>query len=172
MEKIYRGRAWVFGDNVDTGSIVSGKNFAGNDNSRLGEICLLDVRPDFAKEARPGDIVVAGKNFGCGSSREHAAIALQQRVSCVLADSFARIFYRNSVNRGLYLGELRRAADFIADGDMIEVDFGQGIVYDRTKGERHKILPLPEFMRRMYESGGLYGYIERRLFERGVGKIL
>lgn len=165
MKAIYSGRAWVFGNDVDTGTIVSARYLAGTDSSHLGEICLIDARPEFTQQAQPGDILVAGKNFGCGSSREHAPIALQQRVSCVVADSFARIFYRNSVNRGFYLAELPGAAVLISDGDIIEVDTKQGKIYNKTKNESYAILPVPEFMQRIYDSGGLYGYIERRLAE-------
>ena len=106
MDAKFKGRAWCFGDNVDTGTIASARFITGPDNSKLGKSCLIDLHPEFPEQVKPEDILIGGRNFGCGSSREHAPLAIQQCLSCVVADSFARIFYRNAINRGLYLAEL------------------------------------------------------------------
>jgi 3-isopropylmalate/(R)-2-methylmalate dehydratase small subunit len=162
MTNKFHGRAWLFGDNVDTGTIISARFMTGTDNSNIGAFCLVDDRPEFSKEAKKNDVLVAGKNFGCGSSREHAPLAVKQKVHIVVAESFARIFFRNAVNIGLYVIELADALKKIKDGDDIEVDLVKGLIINNSSKEHYRINSLPEFMRQIYECDGLYGYIKKR----------
>lgn len=165
MKTQFRGRSWSFGDNVDTGTILSARFMKGTDNSDIGAYCLIDARPEFQKEAKPNDILVAGKNFGCGSSREHAPLAIKQRVKIVIAESFARIFYRNAVNLGLYVVDLPDAAKLINDGQDIEVNLLNGLVINHSSGKSWKVSALPRFMQHVYNCDGLYGYIKNRMEE-------
>ena len=166
MSDTFRGRGWVFGDNVDTGTIISARFLTGTDNSKIGQYCLIDARPEFPVDAQPNDILVGGKNFGCGSSREHAPIAVKQKVRVVVAESFARIFFRNAVNIGLYVVELPDASRRIADGDEVEVDLAQGTVTNVTRGETWNVPAMPEFMKDIYSNEGLYGYIKSKMEAR------
>ncbi len=166
MSGIFRGRSWVFGDNVDTGTIASARFLTGTDNSNIGQYCLIDARPEFPEQAKENDILVGGKNFGCGSSREHAAIAVKQKVRVVVAESFARIFFRNAVNLGLYVVELKDATQRIDDGDEVEVDLAQGTVKNITRGETWSVPAMPEFMKAIYDNHGLYGYIKTEMEAR------
>ena len=166
MKDIFRGRSWVFGNNVDTGTIISARFLTGTDNSDIGRYCLVDSRPEFPTDAKPNDILVAGKNFGCGSSREHAPIAVKQRVRVVVAESFARIFFRNAVNIGLYVVELPDASSRITDGDEVEVDLERGIVTNLTRDETWNVAPMPGFMKDIYSNNGLYGYIKSKMEAR------
>lgn len=168
MSKTFRGRSWLFGDNVDTGTIISARFMTGTDNSNIGAYCLIDARPEFSAEVKPNDILVAGTNFGCGSSREHAAIAIKQRVGVVVAESFARIFFRNAINTGLYVVELADASKRIADGDDVEVDLERGTVTNHTRGETWPVPAIPDFMKDIYANEGLYGYIKAKMEEREV----
>lgn len=158
-----RGRAWVFGDDVDTGTIISAKYMTKADTSDLPAHTLIDLRPDFAEHAKPEDILVAGRNFGCGSSREHAPFVLKKRVACVIADSFARIFYRSAVNLALHVIELPGATESIKEGDTVSVDLDGGKIRNLTSGQSFDIHPMPEFMKRIYDMGGLYSYIGERM---------
>jgi 3-isopropylmalate/(R)-2-methylmalate dehydratase small subunit len=152
-------RAWKFGDDINTDVITPGRYTVTTDRKRLGEIAFIEYRPEFAKEVQEGDVIVAGNNFGCGSSREHSPVAIKAAgISAVIAKSFARIFFRNSVNIGLSLF-VCEDADKIDDGDTVEVNTKTGEVHDKTKGVVIKAKPLPEFMQRIVEKGGLVNFL-------------
>jgi 3-isopropylmalate/(R)-2-methylmalate dehydratase small subunit len=152
-------RAWKFGDDINTDVITPGRYTVTTDRKRLGEIAFIEYRPEFAKEVQEGDVIVAGNNFGCGSSREHSPVAIKAAgVSAVIAKSFARIFFRNSINIGLSLF-VCEDADKIDDGDTVEVNTKTGEVHDKTKGIVIKAKPLPEFMQRIVEKGGLVNFL-------------
>lgn len=149
------GRAWKFGDDVDTDVIIQGKYLVINDAKELSKHVFENIRPEFAREVRRGDFVVAGENFGCGSSREHAPLALKATgIEAVIAKSYARIFFRNAINIGLRVLECGET-DKIDDGDELEVDYDRGVVINKSKGEEYKINPLPEFLKEILEKGGL-----------------
>ena len=152
-------RAWKFGDDINTDVITPGRYTVTVDRKRLGEIAIIEYRPEFAKEVNEGDVIVAGNNFGCGSSREHSPVAIKAAgVSAVIAKTFARIFFRNSINIGLSLF-VCEDADKIDDGDTIELNIKTGEVHDKTKGLVLKSKPLPEFMQRIVEKGGLVNFL-------------
>jgi len=152
-------RAWKFGDDINTDVITPGRYTVTTDRKRLGEIAFIEYRPEFAKEVEEGDVIVAGNNFGCGSSREHSPVAIKAAgVSAVIAKSFARIFFRNSINIGLPLF-VCEDADKIDDGDDVEINIKTGEVRDNTKGIVLKAKPLPEFMQRIVEKGGLVNFL-------------
>jgi len=152
-------RAWKFGDDINTDVITPGRYTVTTDRKRLGEIAFIEYRPEFAKEVQEGDVIVAGNNFGCGSSREHSPVAIKAAgISAVVAKSFARIFFRNSINIGLSLF-VCEDADKIDDGDTVEVNTKTGEVHDKTKGIVIKAKPLPEFMQRIVEKGGLVNFL-------------
>ncbi len=152
------GRAWKFGDSIDTDVIIQGKYLVINDPNELAKHVFESIRKEFAENVKPGDFVVAGENFGCGSSREHAPLALKATgIEAVIAKSFARIFFRNAVNIGLKVVECKET-DKIDDGDELEIDYEKGIVFNKTKGEEYRINPLPEFLREIMEKGGLVNY--------------
>jgi len=155
-------RIWKFGDNVDTDQIIPAEYLTTGDAKKLAAHAFVKVRPEFAKEVQEGDVIVAAENFGCGSSREHAPRALiGAGVRCVIAKSFARIFFRNSINIGLPLIEAD-VFDKIDEGDQIEIRFDDGIIKNLTKNEEYQIHPLPEFMQKLLDSGGLINYIKRQ----------
>lgn len=155
-----RGRVFKFGDNVDTDVIIPARYLNSSDPKELAEHCMEDIDKDFTKKMKPGDIIVATKNFGCGSSREHAPIAIKAcGVSCVIAETFARIFYRNAINIGLPIVESKEAAENIAAGDDVEVDFDSGIITDHTTGKQYKGQAFPPFMQKIIDAGGLVNYI-------------
>lgn len=155
------GRVFRYGDNVDTDVIIPARYLNSSDKDDLRKHCMEDIDPEFVKNVQQGDIIVAGKNFGCGSSREHAPIAIKASgVSCVIASTFARIFFRNSINIGLPILECPEAAVEIKAGDVLSVDFSTGEITDRTTGKTYKAEPFPPFMQRLIESGGLIGYIK------------
>ena len=155
------GRVFRYGDNVDTDVIIPARYLNSSDKDDLRKHCMEDIDPEFVKNVQQGDTIVAGKNFGCGSSREHAPIAIKASgVSCVIASTFARIFFRNSINIGLPILECPEAADEIKAGDVLSVDFSTGEITDRTTGKTYKAEPFPPFMQRLIESGGLIGYIK------------
>jgi 3-isopropylmalate/(R)-2-methylmalate dehydratase small subunit len=152
-------RAWKFGDDINTDVITPGRYTVTTDRKRLGEIAFIEFRPEFAKEVREGDVIVAGNNFGCGSSREHSPIAIKAAgISAVIAKSFARIFFRNSINIGLPLYICEEAGK-IDDGDDVEINIKTGEIHDKTKGIILKAKPLPEFMERIVEKGGLVNFL-------------
>lgn len=160
----YRGRTWKFGDDVDTDAIIPARFLNTTDPKALAAHVMEDADPDFPSKVRPGDILVAGKNFGCGSSREHAPIAIKAAgISCVVASSFARIFYRNAINIGLPIFESPQAAAAISKGDEIEVDAAQGSIVNHTRGETYAATPFPEFMQQIINQGGLMAYVAARL---------
>jgi 3-isopropylmalate/(R)-2-methylmalate dehydratase small subunit len=152
-------RAWKFGDDINTDVITPGRYTVTTDRKRLGQIAFIEYRPLFAKEVREGDVIVAGNNFGCGSSREHSPVAIKAAgISAVIAKSFARIFFRNSINIGLPLFVCEEA-DKIDDGDEVEINVKTGEVHDKTKRITLKAKPLPEFMQRIVEKGGLVNFL-------------
>ena len=153
------GKVFKYGDNVDTDVIIPARYLKSSDPAELATQCMEDIDKEFVNKVHKGDIIVADKNFGCGSSREHAPIAIKAAgVSCVIAETFARIFYRNSINIGLPIIECPAAAKGIEDGDEVEVDFDSGMIYDRTKGTEFKGQAFPEFMQKLIAAGGLVKY--------------
>ena len=157
------GRAWKYGDDVDTDVIIPARYLNTSDPAELARHCLEDLDREFAAKVRPGDILVAGKNFGCGSSREHAPIAIRASgVAAVVARSFARIFYRNAFNMGLPIFEAPQAIDGIDAGDLLEIDMQGGTLRNRTKGTEYPIAPVPAFMQELVASGGLLNYTVAR----------
>jgi 3-isopropylmalate dehydratase small subunit len=158
---IFKGRAWKFGTNVDTDAIVAARYLNTWDPQELASHLMEDVDPDFRKKIQPGDIIVAEDNFGCGSSREHAPIAIKYGgISCVVAKSFARIFYRNSFNMGLPIFESPEAADGIRQGDELEVDSQTGTIKNLTTGQTYQAQSIPPFMQQLIEAGGLMNYVK------------
>ncbi len=150
------GTAFKYGDNVDTDVIIPARYLNTSDYKELAAHCMEDIDPGFTKAMRPGDIIVARENFGCGSSREHAPIAIRESgVSCVIAASFARIFYRNAINIGLPILECPEAAEHIAAGDALTVDFDSGRIFNKTKDETYTAQPFPPFIQRIIRAGGL-----------------
>lgn len=157
------GKVYKYGDNVDTDVIIPARYLNVPDPAELAKHCMEDIDIDFAKKVNKGDIIVANKNFGCGSSREHAPIAIKASgVSCVIAETFARIFYRNAINIGLPIIECPEAAKAIEAGDEVEIDFDSGMIYDRTKGTEYKGQAFPEFMQKIIEAEGLINYINNK----------
>ena len=155
-----KGRVHKFGDNIDTDVIIPARYLNSSDPAELAKSCMEDIDPDFVKRVQKGDIMVANKNFGCGSSREHAPIAIKAAgVSCVIAETFARIFYRNAINIGLPIIECKEASEGIEDGDDVEVDFDSGMIYDKTKGTEYQGQAFPEFMQKIIKAEGLINYI-------------
>ncbi len=158
------GRVFKYGDNVDTDVIIPARYLTSADPEHLKEHCMEDIDKSFKDRVNAGDIMVAGRNFGCGSSREHAPVAIKASgISLVIANDFARIFYRNSINVGLPILECPEAALKINDGDEIEADFDTGIITDKTTGERFASKPFPEFIKNIMANGGLVGYTESEL---------
>lgn len=158
---IAKGQVFRYGDNVDTDVIIPARYLNTSDPKELASHCMEDIDKEFVKKVQPGDIIVADKNFGCGSSREHAPIAIKESgVSCVIASTFARIFYRNAINIGLPILECDAAAKGIRAGDMAEVDFATGVIKNLTTGEQFQAQPFPEFMQKLIASGGLVDYIK------------
>ena len=151
-----KGTVFKFGDNVDTDVIIPARYLNTADHKELAAHCMEDIDPDFVKNVKEGDIIVANMNFGCGSSREHAPIAIKASgVSCVIASTFARIFYRNAINIGLPILECDEAAKDIENGDEVEVDFDTGVITDKTKGKTYKAEPFPDFIKDIINAGGL-----------------
>ncbi|MCR4902903.1 MAG: 3-isopropylmalate dehydratase small subunit [Butyrivibrio sp.] len=155
-----RGTVFKYGDNVDTDVIIPARYLNTTDHAELASHCMEDIDKDFVKNVKKGDIIVADKNFGCGSSREHAPIAIKAAgVSCVIAETFARIFYRNSINIGLPIVECPEAAAAIKAGDVVSVNFDTGIITDETTGQQFKGQAFPPFMQKIIDSEGLINYI-------------
>ena len=154
-----KGTVHKFGDNVDTDVIIPARYLNTASHKELAAHCMEDIDADFVNKVKEGDIMVAEKNFGCGSSREHAPIAIKASgISCVIASTFARIFYRNAINIGLPIIECPEAAKAIEAGDEVEIDFDSGKIYDRTKGMEFQGQPFPEFMQKLIAAGGLVKY--------------
>ncbi|MDE5587749.1 MAG: 3-isopropylmalate dehydratase small subunit [Acetatifactor sp.] len=158
-----KGIVFKYGDNVDTDVIIPARYLNSSDPAELATHCMEDIDKNFIKQVKKGDIIVADKNFGCGSSREHAPIAIKAAgVSCVIAETFARIFYRNAINIGLPIIECPEAAKGISAGDEVEVNFDTGIITNITKGTTFKGQAFPEFMQKIIASEGLINYINRK----------
>ena len=151
-----QGRVHKYGDHIDTDVIIPARYLATQDEKELASHCMEDIDTSFVEKARPGDLMVAGWNFGCGSSREHAPLAIKTcGTGCVIAKSFARIFYRNAINIGLPILECEAAADALSAGDEVSIDFGTGVITDLTTGERFQAQPFPAFIQNIIAKGGL-----------------
>jgi 3-isopropylmalate/(R)-2-methylmalate dehydratase small subunit len=160
---VLRGRAWKFGDDVDTDVIIPARYLNTSDPADLARHCMEDIDKEYAAKVSAGDFLVAGKNFGCGSSREHAPIAIKASgASAVVARSFARIFYRNAFNMGLPIFEVPQAVDEIDAGDVLALDMRQGMLRNETKGRSYAIAPVPPFMQDLVAAGGLLNYMAAR----------
>ncbi|MFA5034662.1 MAG: 3-isopropylmalate dehydratase small subunit [Candidatus Margulisiibacteriota bacterium] len=158
-----QGKAWKFGNNIDTDLIIPARYLNTSDPAELAKYAMEDADPEWVDKMNPGDFIVAGDNFGCGSSREHAPIALKAAgVSAVIAKSFARIFYRNAINIGLPILESPQAAEEIEEGDNLEVVLASGTVKDKTSGKSYKAQAFPEFMQKIVDKGGLINYLKAR----------
>jgi len=158
------GKAIKYGDNVDTDVIIPARHLSTIDPAELASHCMEDLDADFNDKLSWGSIIAAGKNFGCGSSREHAPIAIKASgIKCVIAESFARIFFRNSINIGLPIIECPEAAKDIEDGDEISIDVKKGTIINKTKGKTYKAPAFPEFMEKIMESDGLIKYIQKTI---------
>ena len=161
---ILEGKVWKFGDDIDTDAIIPARYLSSYDYGELAKHCMEDADPEFPGKVQPGDIIVAGKNFGCGSSREHAPIAIKGAgLSCVVAQSFARIFYRNSINIGLPIFESREASEDIQSGDIIRVEASSGIIENLTQQKTYQATPFPEFIQNIINAGGLMKYVAERM---------
>ncbi len=157
------GTAIKYGNNVDTDVIIPARYLATQDSKELASHCMEDIDKSFVTRVKQGDIMVAGANFGCGSSREHAPIAIKASgISCVIARSFARIFYRNSINIGLAILECEAAAEAIAEGDEVDIDFDTGVITDVTKGESYQAEPFPDFIKNIINKGGLMASLKEQ----------
>lgn len=151
-----KGRVHKFGNNVDTDVIIPARYLNTASHQELAAHCMEDIDKEFVNKVEPGDIMVAEKNFGCGSSREHAPIAIKASgVSCVIASTFARIFYRNAINIGLPILECEEAAEDISDGDIVSVDYDTGVITNETTGKTYQAEPFPEFIQNIIQKGGL-----------------
>lgn len=163
---IIKGKAWRFGDDIDTDAIIPARYLNTSDPLELARHVMEDADRDFPSKVQKGDIIVAGKNFGCGSSREHAPIAIKASgIQAVIAKTFARIFYRNSFNIGLPIFESPEASKAIREGDVIEIDADKGIIRNITKAEEYKARPIPPFMQELIEAGGLIEWTKKRLMK-------
>ncbi|HET6455738.1 MAG TPA: 3-isopropylmalate dehydratase small subunit [Armatimonadota bacterium] len=161
---ILKGRVHRYGDNVDTDVIIPARYLNTSDPDELASHCMEDIDPDFIKKVKPGDMIVAEENFGCGSSREHAPLAIKTAgVSCVIAKTFARIFYRNSINIGLPILQCPEAVDEISAGDEVEVDTASGKITNLSTGKSYQAMPFPEFMQNLISAGGLVAYARERI---------
>jgi len=159
-----KGKAWKFGDDVNTDEIIPARYLVTTDPKELAKHVMEDIDPEFPKKVKPGDIIVAGKNFGCGSSREHAPLAIKGAgISAVIAESFARIFFRNAINLGLPVIESPEIVKEANEGDIIEIDMENGIVRNLTKGKEYTIPKLPENLQKVLAAGGLMEYAKSRL---------
>lgn len=159
----FKGKVWKFGDNIDTDAIIAARYLNTSDPKILASHLMEDISSDFVRKIGKGDIIVAGENFGCGSSREHAPIAIKEAgIACVVAKSFARIFYRNSFNMGLPIFESKQLWDLTKEGDVIEVDGGNGIVTIGGSGKKLSINPIPPFMQELINDGGLMKHLAKK----------
>ena len=158
-----KGRVFKYGDNVDTDVIIPARYLNSFDPQELASHAMADIDPDFVKKVQPGDLIVANKNFGCGSSREHAPLCLKTAgVSCVIAETFARIFYRNAINIGFPILECAEAAEGIQAGDTVSVDFSTSVITDETTGKTYQAAPLPAFVQGIVDNGGLLKSLKAR----------
>lgn len=163
-----QGHVLKYGDNIDTDVIIPARYLNSFDAQELATHAMVDIDPTFVERVQPGDIMVAGKNFGCGSSREHAPLCLKTAgVSCVIAESFARIFYRNSINIGFAILECPQAAQEINEGDEVEIDFDTGTITDHTTNKTYQAQPFPPFLQKMIECNGLVNYVNEKRKNNG-----
>ena len=163
-----QGKVWKFGDHIDTDLIIAARYLNTSEPSELARHVMEDADPEFVAKMVPGDIIVAGVNFGSGSSREHAPIALKAAgVAAVIAPSFARIFYRNAFNMGLPIFELPEANE-IAEGDTVRIDMSTGEIINETQGKTYKFTPIPPFMQELVDAGGLIAYAQKEIAEKGA----
>lgn len=159
-----KGKAYKFGSDIDTDLIIPARYLNTTEPEELAKYCMQDIDEEFTEKIDQGDIIVAGKNFGCGSSREHAPIAIKAAgISCVIAKSYARIFYRNSFNIGLPILESKEASDNIEEGDQIAVDFSKGIIKNISKNQEYKADKFPDFIQNIIKHEGLVGYVKNKL---------
>ncbi|OGW12941.1 MAG: 3-isopropylmalate dehydratase small subunit [Nitrospinae bacterium RIFCSPLOWO2_12_39_16] len=159
-----KGKAWKFGADIDTDAIIPARHLNTTDYKELAKHCMEDADPNFIKKMKNGDIIVADKNFGCGSSREHAPISIKAAgISCVIAKSFARIFYRNSFNMGLPIFESADASEKIKEGDEIKINPSTGVINNLTKKEKYQAKPIPPFMQELINAGGLMNYVKKKV---------
>ncbi len=167
MNKILSGKAWTFGDDINTDLVIPARYLNTTNHQELAAHLMEDVDPNFTKKMSKGDFIVAKKNFGCGSSREHAPLAIKAAgISAVIAQSYARIFYRNAINIGLPILESKEAADFIESGDEIKIDVTSGKIINITKNQTYHTTVFPEFMQKLIESGGLMQWIKQERLNR------
>jgi len=167
---IIKGKVWKFKDNIDTDVIIPARYLSTSDPKELALHCMEDYDSEFVRKMDKGDIIVAGKNFGCGSSREHAPIALKAAgVSCIIAKSFARIFFRNAINIGLLIFESAEAVDRSVQGNIFEIDTEQGVIKNLSKNETYKTNLLPEFIQKIISGGGLREYVKEEVKRREEG---
>ncbi len=160
---IFKGKVWKFGDNIDTDAIIPARYLNTSDPAELAQHCMEDADPEFVKKMKSGDIILGGENFGCGSSREHAPIAIKASgISCVVAKSFARIFYRNAFNMGLPIFESKQLADAIAEGKEITIDSARGTITVAGSDQQFSISPIPPFMEQLIADGGLMKHIAKK----------
>jgi len=158
-----KGHAWKFGNNIDTDLIIPARYLNTSDPEELAKYAMQDADPEWVDKMKKGDFIVAGENFGCGSSREHAPIALKAAgVAAVIARSFARIFYRNAINIGLPILESKESAERVKEGDLIDVDLAAGEIKDISSGRVYRARPFPEFMRKIINAGGLIHYLRNK----------
>ncbi|WP_456397952.1 3-isopropylmalate dehydratase small subunit [Desulfurobacterium sp.] len=163
-EEIYKGRAFKFGDDINTDEIIPARYLNTSDPAELAKHCMEDADPEFPSKVQKGDVIVGGKNFGCGSSREHAPIAIKAAgISAVIAKSFARIFYRNCINIGLPIFESPEAVEGIEEGDIVEINPATGVIKNITKGTEFKATPIPPEIRKIMDAGGLMEYAKQKL---------
>lgn len=161
---VFEGKAWKYGKNINTDVIIPAKYLTAWDPDQLGQHCLEGLDVNFAKQVKPGDILVGEENFGCGSSREHAPIAIKGAgVSCVIAKSFARIFYRNAINMGLPILESEEAVEEIGAGDRLRVDLDKGEITNLSTGKTFRAQPYPDFMQQLIQRGGLIKYVREKI---------
>ena len=161
------GRIWKFGSDVDTDAIIPARYLNVSDGKELAKHVMEDERPEFKREVKKGDLLIADKNFGCGSSREHAPLALKAvGISCIIAKSFARIFYRNGFNQGLPLLESEEASKAIRDGDQVKVDLATGEIFDLSRNRKFQAKPIPAFMQDLIRDGGLIPHLRKRGLKR------
>jgi len=161
-----KGKVWKFGDDINTDEIIPARYLVTTDPKELAKHVMEDADPEFPNKVQAGDIIVAGKNFGCGSSREHAPLAIKGAdIGAIIAESFARIFYRNAINLGMTIIESPEIAKEAEEGDEIEIDLEKGIVRNLTKGKEYKIKALPEDLKRIQDAGGLMEYAKAKIEE-------
>ena len=164
MNTILTGKVWKYGDNVDTDVIIPARYLSTSVAEELAPHCMEDIDEAFAKNVQKGDVIVAGNNFGCGSSREHAPVSIVGAgVSCVIAASYARIFFHNAINVGLPILECPEAVDGIAKGDTVEVDLEKGVIVNKTTNKTWTARPFPAFLRELISAGGMVPWVRRRL---------